>query len=139
LVIDTVVIVRAFIKPQSWSGLLLDTYRNRYELIASSAILAEYQHVTNRPAIQRKYIASENQARAAILDRLMGATMVEPDAIPAVCRDPGDDKFLAAALAGGADYIVSEDLDLLSMGAYEGIRICDTRTMIDLLSNDDDR
>ena len=42
--------------------------------------------------------------------------------------------FLAAALAGAADFIVSEDLDLLSLGEYEGIRICDTQTIIDVLS-----
>jgi predicted nucleic acid-binding protein len=65
--------------------------------------------------------------------------VVSPASVPAFCRDPGDDKFLAAALAGEADYIVSEDLDLLSMGEYEGIRICDTRAMIDLLSTPDAR
>lgn len=137
LVIDTVVVVRAFIKPESWSGVLLDARRDQYELIASPAILAEYQNVTNRPAIQRKYVAAENQVRDAIMDSLLRATIVNPETIPAICRDPGDDKFLAAALACGADYIVSEDLDLLSMEAYEGIQVVDTRTMIDLLSADD--
>ena len=52
-------------------------------------------------------------------------------------RRMGTRPVLAAALAGNADYIVSEDLDLLSMGEYEGIAICDTRTMSDLLSADD--
>jgi predicted nucleic acid-binding protein len=59
---------------------------------------------------------------------------VYPEIVPAVCRDPGDDKFLATALVARADYIVSEDLDLLSLGEYEGTMICNSQNMIDLLS-----
>jgi putative PIN family toxin of toxin-antitoxin system len=132
LVIDTVIVVRAFIEPASWSGTLLDAYRNDFELIASPAILAEYQDIANRPAIQRKYIASENQVRAGIMDRLTRATIVNPEIIPAICRYSGDDKFLAATLAGEADYPVSEDQDLLSLGEYEGIVICDSQALSDL-------
>ena len=58
------------------------------------------------------------------MDRLETAKLVVPSQIPAVCRDPGDDKFLAAALAGNAGFIVSEDKDLLDLGSYEGIEIC---------------
>jgi predicted nucleic acid-binding protein len=42
---------------------------------------------------------------------------------PAVCRDPEDDKFLAAARVGSARFIVTEDMDLLDLGSYEGIQI----------------
>ena len=36
-------------------------------------------------------------------------------------RDPDDDKIIACALAAGAEYVVSRDHDLLSLGAYAGI------------------
>lgn len=39
----------------------------------------------------------------------------------AVPRDPDDDKIIACALAAGAEYVVSRDHDLLSLGAYAGI------------------
>jgi predicted nucleic acid-binding protein len=39
------------------------------------------------------------------------------------CRDPKDDKFLSLAVAGKADCIISGDLDLLDMGAYDGIPV----------------
>ena len=39
-----------------------------------------------------------------------------------VCRGPGDDKFLACALAGSAHFIVSGDKDLTDLKSYRTIR-----------------
>ncbi len=41
----------------------------------------------------------------------------------AVCDDPDDDKFLAAALAGGADVIVSGDMHLLRVSGYRELTV----------------
>jgi uncharacterized protein len=138
VILDTVVIIRALLDPVSRSGRILFDHSRSFEWIVSQAIVAEYLDVTSRPAIASK-LARKNRSKAGFLDLLAEAKVVSPDSIPAVCRDPGDDKFLAAALAGRADYIVSEDLDLLSLEEYEGIVICDTRTMIELLSAEDAR
>jgi putative PIN family toxin of toxin-antitoxin system len=40
-----------------------------------------------------------------------------------VCRDPGDDKFLACALSGSAHFIVSGDKDLIVLKSHKAIRI----------------
>lgn len=40
-----------------------------------------------------------------------------------ISRDPGDDKFLALAVTGQADAIISGDRDLLELGTHEGIPI----------------
>jgi predicted nucleic acid-binding protein len=40
-----------------------------------------------------------------------------------LCRDPRDDKFLEAALAGRAARVVMGDADLLALGALEDVRI----------------
>ena len=40
-----------------------------------------------------------------------------------ICRDADDDKFLALAVTGRADEIVSGDSDLLELGVHEGIPI----------------
>jgi len=52
----------------------------------------------------------------------------------AVSRDPDDDKYIAAALEGRADFIVAGDSDLLSIREYEKIRIVRPRAFLDLLT-----
>lgn len=137
LVLDTVVLVRALIQPGGKPGQLVYQWRDAFEWIVSPEIAAEYLSVTSRPRLVRKFTTL--RSRAIVADILSRAVSVTPASVPAICRDPGDDKFRAAALAGGADYIVSENLDLLSLGEYEGTAICDTQTMLDFLSSDDDR
>ncbi len=49
-------------------------------------------------------------------------TLVEPVPLgTTVCRDPDDDRVLAAAVGGGVACIVTGDKDLLVPGAYRGI------------------
>jgi predicted nucleic acid-binding protein len=48
-------------------------------------------------------------------------------------RDPNGDMVIACALQARADYIVTRDKDLLSLGSYEGIRIVRPRQFLDLL------
>ena len=40
-----------------------------------------------------------------------------------VCRDPGDDKFIACALSGAAHFILSGDKDLTDLKRYKTIKI----------------
>jgi predicted nucleic acid-binding protein len=40
-----------------------------------------------------------------------------------VCRDPDDNKFLEVAVSSAADYLVSQDDDLLTLSCFEGIPI----------------
>ena len=63
-------------------------------------------------------------------------TLVITDLPPVagVVRDPNDDMVIACALAGGADYVVTRDKDLLSLGAYGGIRMVTPRQFLDLLA-----
>jgi uncharacterized protein len=60
---------------------------------------------------------------AQVIDILDRAEVVEVDDVPPVSRDPKDDTFLATAVAARADYVVTEDNDLLVLGAHQGIQI----------------
>jgi putative PIN family toxin of toxin-antitoxin system len=141
IVFDTVVVVRGLLDPFSWSGKLLFELGGHYEWVASPDIVDEYLDVLNRPKIATKFIAQENRDLATILARINRATIVHTPHVPAVCRDPSDDKFLAAAEAAGADFIVSEDNDLLSLREYMGTRICSPDVVLrelDLADGDGD-
>lgn len=99
----------------------------------SPPIVAEYLEVIRHPELVRKYHGLEGRDLHAVLGKITNATMVQPENTPAVCRDPSGDDFLAAALAGNAGYIVSEDLDLLELHRYKGIAILSTEHFLRML------
>jgi putative PIN family toxin of toxin-antitoxin system len=66
--------------------------------------------------------------------RLIAEFVDAPALLAPVCRDPDDDKVLAAAVAARADWVVSGDLDLLSLGAFQGIRILTPAAAVDWIS-----
>jgi putative PIN family toxin of toxin-antitoxin system len=56
----------------------------------------------------------------ATICRVVAGTRQASGAVPA---DPKDDMVIAAALEAGAEYIISEDKHLTTLGQYHGIRI----------------
>jgi putative PIN family toxin of toxin-antitoxin system len=51
--------------------------------------------------------------------------------IDPVCEDPDDDKFIACALAGECEFIVSGDRHLLKVSGYRNIRVLKPRDFVD--------
>jgi uncharacterized protein len=51
----------------------------------------------------------------------------------AVAEDPDDDKYVEAAVEGLAQFVLTGDKHLLSLKAYENIRIVTPRMFLDLL------
>jgi len=97
----------------------------RFELLISSAILREIETVLGRPEVLRKLRTTPIEA-AALLELLKRrSTRITPTTPIRQSRNPYDDKFLECAVAGGADYVVSADADLLSLGEVRGIPIVD--------------
>jgi predicted nucleic acid-binding protein len=65
--------------------------------------------------------------------------LMQPE-IPAICRDPADDKVIATALWGAVDYLVTADGDLttyaiVQMLHEEGIELCTTNDLLGLLDS----
>jgi len=117
LVLDTNVLLSAILVP----GFCRDLLRGRalaHDWFTSAGLLAELAEklagkLALDPARTPLYLVYRQRAR-----------LVSPDPLPApVCRDPDDDLVLATALAAGADLILTGDQDLLTLGAYAGIRI----------------
>jgi len=132
VVFDTVIFVRALLNPKSRCGRLLFQYSDRYEIIVSQATARELLEVIERPAITAKYKSVAALDRQRMIDLLAQAETVELTTIPAVVRDPKDDIFVATAIAGHADYLVSEDKDLLALGDLGGVRVVDAQAFIAL-------
>ncbi|MGI8690720.1 MAG: putative toxin-antitoxin system toxin component, PIN family [Thermomicrobiales bacterium] len=132
-VFDTVGFVRGLINPLSRWGHVLFDYADDYQLIVSEPIVLEVLDVLRRPAVVRLFKTLPGRDVAAIVAILTDAEFVEVREIPAVSRDPKDDKFLATAVLAGADYLVSEDQDLLVLQEYSGVRIVNAATFLSLL------
>lgn len=133
-VLDTVVFVRALINPKGrWRRLLFD-FSDRYVIVLSPDIISEIASVVYRPALHKRF---PQLADPPQLDRVLQlfeqAEVVEPAEAVSVCRDPNDDKFFACALAGRADYIVTEDKDILDVGEFRGARAISAAAFIALL------
>lgn len=70
---------------------------------------------------------------------LTGLVFVVPRAIINVIReDPDDNKFLACAVEGNVDYIVSEDNDFKRLGAYDSIVMLGKQEFLQVLETVDE-
>ena len=111
--------------------LILDKWaEDAFTVLVTSDILAEYFEVLNRPKFRLKQ---------ATLDRIIRYSyqfaefVVPEERIQFVEADSKDDKFLEAAIAGGADYIVSGDTHLLELKEFRSIPILSARVFLDRL------
>lgn len=121
VVFDTNVFLRALINPKGVNARLVRSL-DRYLLVTSPAIIKEAVEVLSREDLLRlKSIQKLDADRLVAL--LRQAPMVSPTVTVTVCRDPDDNKFLEAAVAAKAAYVVTGDKDLRSIGEYEGVRI----------------
>ena len=123
VIFDTVIFVRALMNPYGAFGRLVFEHRDRYQLVVSEPVVRELIDVLHRPELTRKFRSLEGLNVAEVLRVIDEADSVPITDVPSISRDPKDDVFLATARLAGADYLVSEDNDLLVLGAYHGTEI----------------
>lgn len=136
VVFDTVVFVRSLINPHGMWGRLVFAHSNQYRLFVSQPVLLEILEVLHRPELTGKFRSLAGLDRTRVLDLLGYAEAVDVPTIPSVSRDPKDDKFLATAEAAAADYLVTEDDDLLVLGEYRGVKIVNARAFLRVLERE---
>jgi putative PIN family toxin of toxin-antitoxin system len=92
--------------------------------LVSEEILEELGRVLRYRRIAERYALTESIIRdfeASV--RAVGVCVPGFYLVTKVEADPSDDKFLACALEGDADFIVSEDTHLRELKHYQGIQI----------------
>ena len=102
-----------------------------FTVIVTTDIVDEYFEVLNRPKFELKQEIIDKVARYIY----QFSEFVAPEEkIQSVQPDSKDDRFLEAAIAGNADYIVSGDNHLLNLKKFRSIQIITGREFLDLLA-----
>ena len=138
-VLDTSVLVSAFLTPSGPSGRLIQlAEQGRFVLCLSPAVLQELRHVLLRAAKLRRrygYPASAVDDLCSSLAGLAHLVTDLPDLAGAVPLDPKDDMVVATAVAARADMLVTVDRrHLLSLGHHGTTRILGPRDLLDRLA-----
>ncbi len=108
---------------------ILKAWRDgRIEILLSREIFDEYHRVGN----ELVYKFPKIDLNRILEYLLIHAEFVFISDLPMqICDDPDDDKFIACAIAGKSDLIVSGDKHLLRVSGYEGINVLTPRQFID--------
>ena len=112
--------------------MLVATERASWRIVACSYLLNELERV-----LTERLGFSTRLARLSAQRVIRRSIFAEPPASRhSVPNDPADGPILQAALAAGADYLVTNDTHLLALHPYEGLRIVSMTEYYRLLENE---
>lgn len=134
-VFDTTVLVSALLNKTGLSASLISQCEaGRFELHLSDEIIAETRRsLLYRPHIRKKYTYTDETVEQFTSDLRSISQLVSDVPALKVVRDEDDDFILACAVKAKAQYLVTRDKDLLSLGVYETIQIIKPEEFIALV------
>ena len=94
---------------------------NKIELLYSNQLILEIDNVVNRPKF-KKYFDAESVKLIYDLFKKNG-TKIELKTDLQICRDPKDNFLLNLAVDGNADYLITDDKDLLILEKINNTKI----------------
>ena len=138
VVVDTNVIVSGVIVPHGAPRRILEAWHaGQVTMVTSETIIAEVARVLHYPRIRERYNLTEDDIAVVIDSLRTDAEMVAGLYEVHRSTDPADDMFLACALEGRAEYIISGDVHLLEIGHYHGVLIVTPRQFAVVLAAED--
>jgi putative PIN family toxin of toxin-antitoxin system len=126
IVLDTDVVVSAFVSPHGASRqLLLAVLDGRVAMIASASLFLEYEAVLTRPSMLVR-IRIDEKSVLEVLDELVD--LIVPVGLSfqwrLIAADPDDDLVLEAAINGKAEIVASFNIKDMRAGAEQfGIQV----------------
>lgn len=127
-ILDTNVLVRAFLKTNGSDGLIFEAFRQgKFNLLYSDVSLKELVRVLNYPRIINKYHHGKKEIDLFVQTILTFGKFVYAPKKVKLCRDPDDDELISIALAIYVKrpiLLVTGDKDLLALkGKIRGVKI----------------
>jgi uncharacterized protein len=131
-VIDANVFISSALAPGSNPDKIIDLVRHdKIILVISQDILEEIREVFLYPKIKRRLNLTSREIND-FLSQIAKSALITPGLfnLKVIKADPRDDKYLACALEGQADYIISGDKHLLNLKNYHRIEIVNPATFL---------
>jgi len=136
VVLDANVYISAIIHPGGTPGRLIEQFLRdaTFEVVLSPAIVDEVLRALTYPKVRKLLHGAD--AELWFEDIVMLADLIAgAEQLSAVCDDPGDDKYVAAAIEGRAAYVVTGDRAFLALKEHGGVEIVTPRAFLDLLGS----
>ena len=121
LVLDTNVLISGTFWRGSSSQVIKQIEDRKALLILSQEIWKEYMKVLDLEEIRRKVAQHRERKSAALKLTSLGIFIIPKERIRIV-EDPDDDKFIEAAVAGKAKYIITQDKTFLKVKKFRNIK-----------------
>jgi len=135
-VLDANVYISAIIQPSGTPGRLVERFLRdaSFEVVLSPAIVDEVLRAMAYPKLRKLLRGADPQLwfedLVVLADLVAGAQQLS-----GVCKDPDDDKYVAAALEGRAAFVVTGDRACLALKERAGVEIVTPRAFLDLLGS----
>ena len=124
VVIDTSVLIHYLIGPGAAICHILENLwlTDQIQIVSSPELIAELKDVLARPKMETLIHPDEGETLLALM-QIKAEFLPNLGDIPTFTRDPKDDKFVACAVAGKVDFLISLDKDILVLGQVGEIKM----------------
>jgi len=136
VVLDTSIIVSTLLSssPSHSMQILGLAEKSLIELATSYDTIMELKNTFSDTAIKKHPNYNSNKIGKFLAWYIYNTKKYSPDIKLKVCRDPKDDKFLELSVFAQANFIISNDLDLLVLKSFKGIQILKPVDFISILN-----
>ena len=139
VILDTNIIVSGLISPHGPPARIITHWLDEdFTLLYTPDMLFELKDVLDRAWIREKMVYVPNRIDELVeAVAVLGELVMGYENVAGAVRDPFDEMFLACAVLGRADTIVTGDTDLLSLVEYETTRILSPSHFLEVLARTD--
>ena len=140
VVLDTNVLISGLLWEGLPNNLLAMVKQGKLELCTSTEIIEELEGVLKREKFKPRIEELGTNVNELVSSIMILASFYQVETYPNVINeDPDDNMFLACALNSGANYVISGDRHLLSLGRYKHIKILSPSDFLDEIDQGGDR